>query len=588
MYSFVLFVVVLCALNVQYVSAQITSTPSTEDQSAVMNIWNYQIERKVKTSVSYKVWDLAVWEEVGPSPNVSSERRYYVTPPVTFIQGSAKCKYVPIMASYYVEYDVQLWERELPSAVVRRLKEMSLDVREDQVHPLPFYQARIIWNNHEQQLQGVQIAAAWINNLQQQSVYTFRMVTNNNATCQLLVDTLATSPHDIFDSLQLQFTVSAAKIDSKQLTISSTHIMSSQLAASLKNLPGADGDTRYLSSNDYNQMLLQISNQVVATEVVSGDYVDADDELSLKDTVNSMIDAQRVDVGSFDERMWNSTFWNPLDARPDQVTKEMNKYFMFNQTDNRWYLTQSSSSSSSSNVNAIIKKILSLGGGGSHSSSSNVTSDQMQHLLEQYDIESDIEGDKFVPKKLDLFRINMNQLTRGDLVADKRVRVRQIEIAGVLQVAVGNYSLGQVEDENRYLRQQIDDMQSRVTQLTSSLEKQTQDFIANWTDRLGNISSNPNAACTSLQTPLSLCDPTPGQAQCPAFGCGGNTDRIRGGVYGIHPQCGAMTCSAVTGQSLACLANHDVRCPDGQVLTRWHLVPQANNFIVEYTCCTLV
>lgn len=447
-------------------------------------------------------------------------------------------------------------------------------------------QARIIWNNHEQQLQGVKIAAAWVNNLQQESVYSFRMVTDTNATCQLLADTLATSPHDVTDSLQLQFTVSAAKIDSKELRVSSAHIMGSQLASSLKNLPGVEGDMRYLSSNDYNQMLLQITNQVVATEVTSGDYVDADDELSLKDTVANMINAQNVDVGSFDERMWNSTFWNPLDERPDRVTKEMNKFFKFNQTDDRWYLTQSSASSSSSSVNALIK-FLTLGGSHSHSSTSSITSDQMQHLVEQYDIESDIEGDKLIPKKLNLLRINMNQLTRGDLVEVKRVRVRQIEIGGVLQIAVGNYSLGQVEDENRFLRQQIDAMQQNMTNLETSLKNEAQRFINDLTTHLRSISSNPNGACTVMQTAVSQCAPTSGQAQCPAFSCRGTTDPIRGGRYGLEADCGAMACSAVTGQSLSCLASHDIHCPDGQVLTRWHLVPQPNSFNVEYTCCKL-
>jgi hypothetical protein len=550
-----------------------TPAPSSQDESSIMNIWNYQIERKVKTSVTYKIWDLAVWEEVGPNITSTTDRRYYVTPPVTFISGSAQCNYIPVMRAYSVVFDVQLWEHELPRAVTEKLKEMGLQIREDQVHPLPFYQARIVWNNLEQELQGLKLAAAWINNLQQQYTYSFHVAADNNETCQLLAETLRTSPHDVTDFLQLQFTVSAAKIDSRLLTVKSDHIMSSQLAASLKNLPGADGAFRYLSSDDYNRMLLQISNQVVATEITSGDYVDAGDQLSLKDTVATMLNAQTVDVADFDDRMWNSTFWDPLDERPDRVTKEMNKYFKLNQTDNRWYLTQNSASSSSASVNGIIKKILSFGVSSSHSSSSNLTTDQMQHLLEVYDTESEIDGDKFIPKKLDLKRLNMNDMSRGDLVTEQRVKVKQVDIGGVLQVAVGNNSLGSVIDENRYLRQQIDDMTSRENAMQQELSETQQrvQVLENGQATLKQSIQDVGSSFNSLETRLRSISANHPNAFCSAF----TTPLSMGGV---------------NWGALSDLSPHDVRCPDGTLLARWQFVwTDGNNShaarYIAFTCC---
>jgi hypothetical protein len=464
----------LYASQIERVAGANDSRPS--DESALMNIWNYQIERKIKTSIKYKMQDLAVWEEIDTAGSSPTSRRYYVTPPATLIPNSAVCKYVAITNSYEVTYDIQLWEKDLPSAVVAGLKELSLDIREDQIHALPFYQARIIWNNPEQELNDLKLTSAWVNNLKQQQSYSFRVAAANNASCNLLAQTIRTSPDEFVESIQLQFTVSAAKIDSRVINVKSEHVSSSQLVASLKNMPGADGPIRRLTSNDYNKMLWQISNQVLVSEVTSGDYVNADDELSLKDVVAQMFQTQKENTAQFDDKMWNSVFWDPLNERPDKITDELNHAIFINQTDHRAYRTQSGSSGWSAKVSGLISKL--FGAEGSDSSSSSLTTDELSHFLQTSDIESQIKGEKFVPKQLDLTRLNVNDLSRQDLFATKRIKVRQVDIGGVLQIGIGNANKDQLDDENRYLRQQLTDIQSAYQQLTNASLSQQESIQA--------------------------------------------------------------------------------------------------------------
>jgi hypothetical protein len=472
MFNMVSFALSIALTLVASATAATAATNGTQDQSALMNIWNYQIQPKTKTSIKYKEQDLAVWEEVEVAGNTTGNRRYYVTPPATLIPNSSLCRHVGITNAYEVTYDIQLWEKDLPSAVVAELKELSLVVREDQIHPLPFYQARVIWNNPEEQLQQLTLVTAWINNLKQEQSYTFRVVAENNASCQLLANTIQTSPNEFADNIQFQFTVSGAKIDSKTVTVSSEHVASAQLTASLKNLPGADGPNRYLSSSDYNRFLWQIANQVIANEVVSGDYVDADDELSLKNVIAQMFETQKENSAQFDNNTWNSVFWDPMDARPDLITKELNKFFFYNQTDHRFYKTDSHSGSGSGSV-GILGGL--FGGKGSGSSSSSMTQDDITHLLEQYNIESEFDGQKWLPKKLTLNRLNVNDLNRKDILTTTRMRVRQVEIGGALQVGVGNANRDKLDDENRYLRQQLMDLQ---TELASAKNMFTQEIVA--------------------------------------------------------------------------------------------------------------
>jgi hypothetical protein len=500
MFNMVSFALSIALTLVARAIAATAATNGTQDQSALMNIWNYQIERKIKMSIKYKEQDLAVWEEVEVAGNTTGNRRYYVTPPATLIPNSAICQHVAITKAYEVVYDIQLWEKDLPSAVVVALKELSLVIREDQIHPLPFYQARIIWNNPEEQLQQLTLSSAWINNLKQQQTYTFRVTAENNASCQLLAETIRTTPNQFSDNIQLQFTVSGAKIDSKTVTVSSEHVAGAQLTASLKNLPGADGPNRYLTSSDYNRFLWQIANQVVATEVISGDYVDADDELSLKNVIAQMFQAQKENSAQFDNNTWNSVFWDPMDARPDLITKELNKFFFYNQTDHLFYKTDSSSSSTSGSA-SLLKGM--FGGSASHGSTSSMTQDDITHLLEQYNIESEFDGQKWVPKKLTLNRLNVNDLNRKDILTTTRIRVRQVEIGGVLQVGVGNASRDKLDDENRYLRQQLADIQNEAKQMKDAFQneaKQTKDALQSLQSLLDQLQTSSNTLMSEVAT----------------------------------------------------------------------------------------
>lgn len=142
--SLIVVVLTMITISVLCDYPQLTKASSNDsDQSALMNIWNYKIERKVKTSIKYKEQDLAVWEEIEVLTNSTANRRYYVTPPATLIPSSALCRYIEITNAYEVVYDIQLWNKDISSAVVASLKELQLEIREDQIHPLPFYQVSI-------------------------------------------------------------------------------------------------------------------------------------------------------------------------------------------------------------------------------------------------------------------------------------------------------------------------------------------------------------------------------------------------------------------------------------------------------------
>jgi len=66
---------------------------------------------------------------------------------------------------------------------------------------------------------------------------------------------------------------------------------------------------------------------------------------------------------------------------------------------------------------------------------------------------------------LDLTRLNINNLSRKDLLTTKRIRVRQVDIEGTLQVGIGNARNATDDDRFFILGQQVHSLQEANIQL---------------------------------------------------------------------------------------------------------------------------
>jgi len=282
-----------------------------------------------------------------------------------------------------------------------------------------------------------------------------------------------------------------------------------------------------------------------------------------------------VDPAQFDDKMWSSVFWEPLNARPDEITKEFNKYFTINESDSSVHWSKSDQISISASLGFdFLDKLFGISASGSGSTKTCTTLDKFRHMLTENNIESDIEGDKFIPKKLDLVRLNMNDLTRNDTVISKVVRVRQVDIGGALQVAVGNSTLGEMDDENRMLRKKLTDFEAK--QMAMQLEMQAnklemQQNIQSMEQRLTNALRQSNET-NSKKYDILISRLAHSASSNPSGTCSTHSTAENQGA----------------NEFIAFLDRHDIRCPDGKVLTRVHLVRSGDKVRYDFTCCSVI
>jgi hypothetical protein len=459
-----LFQSIVFVLPLAFSASNAVDTSSTQNPNSNPNVWNFQIARKIIAAFQFNGMGMSIWEDQGvENTTVVSRRQFYVTPITEFLPNSSKCEYNDLTGAYFVSYSIQVWNDRLQLAAIDRLKQMQILVTPEQMQPLPFYQVRVIWNSAEQKLQKAKLSSTWNNNLQQQSIQPFVVFADDKETCEKLSTTLQNKPDFFTSSIALEYSLSASSTAARILTVKSEHFLNSQLMATLKTMD-LQTPERYLTADDANRLTMQVMDNVIASQVVDGEYVPDADQLTLKDIVTSSLQLVNVDAGNFSGKMWESVFWDPVYARPDKVSSYLNKVLDINQGNHTVSKSSSYSDKDEGSANIGIDGLFTLGGKTGSQSSNSASYSELQEwlLLHNYDVE--IKGEIFVPKSLSLKRLNLGVLSRQETIFTKSVQMHHVDAPGTLRVTVGAHSIVESEDI-RSLRTRLDQLELRVGQL---------------------------------------------------------------------------------------------------------------------------
>jgi hypothetical protein len=448
------------------------------------NVWNFQIARKIIAAFQFNGMEMSIWEDQGvENTTVTSRRQFYVTPITEFLPNMTQCEQSDLSGANYVSYVIQVWNERLQLAAVDRLKQMQIEVAAAQVQPLPFYQVRVIWNSAQEKLQKASLSTTWNNNLQQQSIHRFRIFTDDKETCQKITTTLQTKPNVWTDSIALQYSLSAASTATRVLSVKTEHFLNSKLMASLKNMD-VKSPERLLTSDDANRLTMEVMDNIVATQVVDGEYVPEADQLTLKDLVKSSLQFVNADIANFTQQVWQSVFWDPIYARPDTVSSYLNKVLNINQGNHTVSKSNSYTNKGEGGANFGIGRLFSFGGHGGGESTSSASYSELYEWLLQHNYDVEIQGQIFVPKSLKLQKLNLGVLNKQETIFSKSVQMRHVDAPGVLKVTTGSKSLIESEDIKK-LREDAASLAATISQVQAQLSAKIEEVRVGAANALG-------------------------------------------------------------------------------------------------------
>uniref|UniRef100_A0AC34FI67 Uncharacterized protein n=1 Tax=Panagrolaimus sp. ES5 TaxID=591445 RepID=A0AC34FI67_9BILA len=302
--------------------------------------------------------------------------------------------------------------------------------------------------------------------LQKSELYT-RLTNFYDKISNVVLNQSIDAPQQFFTQSQLEFefTMVAQQQSTRAINITSEMLQKSELYTRLTNFydkignDSSEAGSIFLDSDDIKKLARELYNVASASEEVSSDYVASKEEDKLINTMIEKLYEEKVDAKEIFEKDSDSVFWDKKFATPDKVTRYLNNILTYNKSDNLYHYdeqkdkqfrgdlyNQETSSSDGSG---------SIGGGGSFldiisvdskwdadfkkndtNTNQNKTetidkkafsSDEISKALEKNGISVEVEGEIFIPKSRDLYRVNLNKLNNKNEVFFDKMIVTPVE-----------------------------------------------------------------------------------------------------------------------------------------------------------------
>uniref|UniRef100_A0A914VJT9 Uncharacterized protein n=1 Tax=Plectus sambesii TaxID=2011161 RepID=A0A914VJT9_9BILA len=585
----------------------ICGSDEQDQKEDVADFFNMEMGDKSLMAFYYKGGYLSIYE--GRNEKL---KRYYVTPLTELNSGSAKCLDPEIESRHKIMFDVEMWNPEVVDEAVKALASppLTLDVRKEHVQPLPILKVRLSAHGLSPVYEPDK---TWRSNLNQRLQHSFSIYAANKETCERMAVYISEKPDSFASLIQFEIAMKAEKTASRNVKITGEIIGQSKMFTQLQNMDHSNGD-RLLTSGDLNNLAQDIVSSFIASEITTGDYVDEPDEINLARLLEHHLSTETVNTKQLKSDEWKSVFWQEEFVRPDHYTNYLNRAVTFNKSTEKFTYDNETEAAALSHVASDLKRdskktnswsaqaqasFLGFGGGASGSSNNGnsefsqdknetdsydkshvqMSMDQMQHFLNKNDLQVEWTGDVFVPKSLDLHRINTQQLRYNTAIATQQIQVKTVPITVKLDATVGvshesdkdhvRILLEQTKRELNESLERITGMIDHTNEIVLNVEENFKEQILAQTAKLRQTNEDLNTAkqnCqqTNDETTKDLHNKT-AQLQELILSYSKKIDQNRESIQGLqqHPQ---IQCETLMTGCTPDTVIHDTKCGEGRYM----------------------
>ncbi|OWA50391.1 putative Low-density lipoprotein receptor-related protein 4 [Hypsibius exemplaris] len=221
-----------------------------------------------------------------------------------------------------------MWSPEYRQAIQTAVSsELGRNVSKYSIRMLPIEEIRI---DSEVRSEKYYIANKWISYANQPSTFAFRITCSTNETCIEVADIIRHHPKVFTSSLEVFYSLQTHRIEKRSVEIKLQHMQHSKLFSKmLRKFPNED--TIYLPVADLKNIELDVSSNVIATEITDENFfVISDETVKVARQLEELMEVEEVGSSDLTRDMWNAVFWRAKNARPDITTKIMNDIYAQN------------------------------------------------------------------------------------------------------------------------------------------------------------------------------------------------------------------------------------------------------------------
>ncbi|KAI9554810.1 hypothetical protein GHT06_020087 [Daphnia sinensis] len=436
---------------------------------------NLQISQRAIGYVPYLDYSIAVYESLDSSVKTEAKKiKYFYTPVVLLDPRSAKYQYHQLIEKHTVIFDVTLWDDDIQQRVVSYLnEEMKLNADKSQINVIPFEKLILTTDVHSN---AFTCPKEW-KFIQMHKVVSFRLLFETEDEAIKTVELFKTSPEQLNSVFNIKFSLSNKTLNSKEIVISIESVVNGKMFSKL-NQKFSKSNEIYLTADDAKALLVESVDNVILESFSDSDVVSSTSEEEIYRILERMMTSGKEIVTAQKAHMWNSVFWNDDNYRPDKIASTLNEVHLKTdkETQSKIVAAISDSSKSSLDIGTTLE------GYGISSENSRFANSERERRLRKFGencLKLEWTGDRFVPKPLELTRINLSSI-RNKQVCRYFRKTRVSYFSGTLSMSVNvvqNDRITELVKKETNVVQSIQQKLDDVSKHTQQQEALDQDLV---------------------------------------------------------------------------------------------------------------
>jgi hypothetical protein len=411
-----------------------------------------------------------------------SQKKYFYSPLAMLDHKSAVSSYNRFTKQSEMRFRIEIWNDKVQNEVVKHLNEIvGHEIKSNQIRVIP---TKKIILTSDVPTEDYSISPVWTNYDSKSKSIWFYLSCYDPKVCDELADEMRSAPKHLHH-FKLLFRLSSQTSQTKQATINIDSVTSGSMVSHLLQ-KFEDKNEIFLTANDEKKMLAESATNIRMEMFDDSEIASPDTENQIVNILKDLLITSRTTIKEQNDKMWDSVFWNDDNYRPDKTTKTLNEIlnkldkenqkklanlfpkaderqsseikeiFTLDEEQNEKRIQHNYDANSWTEVDKISSTISGKMANTSDSSRRvQIMKENVKKLLQQSKNHVQFEGEKFVPKPIQLGRINLDKFRDSQSFQDRNIRVRYTNAELSATIKFVDHAELTVTDEWNNLKEQL-------------------------------------------------------------------------------------------------------------------------------------
>jgi hypothetical protein len=406
----------------------------SEDSPIVSSSWaKLKISSEAFSYMKYGNFRIEIYEHANnhKATTTAGQKTYFYSPIALLDHTSAVGTYNRFTKQPEMRFRVEMWNDKVENEVVKHLNNIvGQEIQSDKVMVFPFEKIILTSNTPTE---DYSVSPRWTNYHSKSKSIWFSLTCYDRKVCDELADETRSLPRHL-DHLKLVYSLSSQTLQTKQTTISFDSVTSGQMVAKLLQNFG-DKKEIFLTANDEKKMLAEMATNIRMVTFDDFEVGSPDTDVQIYNILKDLMITSRTTIKDQSDKMWDSVFWNDDNYRPDRTTKTLNEIIekldtntqkklvdLFQKLGKSNHIYDSNSWADVDIISSAISEKTAT-----HSDNSSrieILNENVEKLLQESRNHIQWDGKKFVPKPMQVSRINLDKFRDPQSFQDRNVRIR--------------------------------------------------------------------------------------------------------------------------------------------------------------------